>query len=87
MAEGSRIERVREREVRLAERGRGPVLVEGVPCEITLPQPTDCVRCWALGPDGRREAEIRPISMTDGKGSVLRLSPVYKTLWYEISIN
>ena len=84
---GSRVERVGESEVRLAERGTAPVLVEGVPCDITMPQPTDRVRCWALGPDGGREAEIRPEATTDGKGSVLRLGPAHKTLWYEISIN
>ena len=84
---GSRVERVGEREVRLAERGRGPVLVEGVPCDIALAQPPGRVRCWALGPDGGRVAEIRPLAAADGKGSVLRLGPAYRTLWYEISIN
>ena len=84
---GSRVERVGGSEVRLAERGTAPVLVEGVPCDITLPQPMGRVRCWALGPDGGREAEIRPEATTDGKGSVLRLGPAHKTLWYEISIN
>ena len=83
----SRVERTDAAAVRLVERGKGPVLVEGVPLDLTLPAGPSRVKCWALGPDGSRASQVAAQASPDGNGAILRLGPAYRTLWYEISID
>ena len=83
--EGAKIKRVSDKLVRLLDRGHAPVCAEGIPCELTIPAPPARVKCWALGPDGERTREIAP-ALAGGGCSAIRLSPDYRTLWYEVSI-
>lgn len=82
---GSKVERVSEKAVRLLERGQVPVLAEGIPCELTFPVPASRLNCHALGPDGSRKREIAPVPVTE-ETSRVRLSPDYRTLWYEVEL-
>lgn len=63
--------------------GQEPVLCEGIPFELVL-QPK-AIRAWALDVWGRRAKEV-PVIATPS-GSLLRLGPQYRTLWYEIAID
>jgi hypothetical protein len=62
--------------------GQGPVLCEGIPFDLVL-QPR-AIRAWALDERGRRAGEV-PVTVTPA-GSLLRLGPQYRTLWYEVAI-
>ena len=83
---GAKIERVSEKLVRLPARGHAPVVAEGIPCEIALPAPSARVKCWALAGDGSRAQEIVPEAVGDGRRARIRLSPAYRTLWYEVVV-
>ncbi len=62
--------------------GKGPSLVEGIPCEISLV--TDGPRkVWVLDGNGRRGKEI-PVKYSEGKTS-FTIGPEYQTAWYEVS--
>ena len=80
----SKVERVDDTGARLVSRGHAPVLAEGIPFVVTLSAQPERVKCWALAPDGSRKAEIFP-EAADGSRSTIRLSPTYKTLWYEVA--
>jgi len=83
---GSKVVRVSKTAVRLLDRGRAPVLAEGIPCEITLPVPAERLACYALAPDGSRRQEVKPAATADGTRAILKLTPAYRTLWYEVEI-
>ena len=82
----TKIERVSDKLVRLVDRGHAPVLAEGVPCEVMLPASPERVKCWALAGDGSRVKEIAPEVAGGGGRTRLRLSPSYRTLWYEVVV-
>ena len=84
--EGSKVERVSDKLVRLLDRGHAPVCAEGIPFAVTIPAPPVRVKCWVLGADGERKAEIAPSAASNGAASTLRFSPECKTLWYEIAV-
>ena len=85
--EGSKVERVSDRKVRLLDRGHAPVCAEGIPFAVTIPAPPAHVKCWALGPDGERKSEIPLDAASNCEASTLRFSPACKTLWYEIAVD
>ena len=84
---GSKVERVAPDQVRLVSRGCAPVLVEGVPLDVTFPALPGRVKCWGLAPDGSRKCEIAAEVAADGSGARLRLSQTCRTLWYEVEID
>ena len=84
---GSKVERVSATSVKLTDRGHAPVLAEGIPCRLTLPAAPGRVRCWALGPDGKRVTMMKSAPSADGAATTLDLSPDCRTLWYEVSID
>ena len=66
--------------------GTAPFLCEGIPLAITIKSiPPDRVKCFALDAEGNRGQEILPEQ--DARGSILKLGPEYRTLWYELIIN
>ena len=83
---GAKVERKSKTEVRLLDWGHAPVRAEGVPCEIVFPVPPSRLACYALAADGSRAKEIAPESVGDGSRARVRLSPVHRTLWYEVVI-
>ncbi|MDO4584288.1 MAG: carbohydrate binding domain-containing protein [Planctomycetia bacterium] len=62
--------------------GDAPVLCEGIPAEILIPQADRKRRFYALNAAGNRKTEI-PIEKRDSH-DVLRINPKYQTLWYEL---
>lgn len=58
--------------------GQAPVQIEAVEGQMTLPEGQ--WTCQALAPDGAPQQEV-PISYDSSRG-VLKLSPVYGTMWY-----
>ena len=85
--EGSKVERVSYKQVRLLDRGHAPVCAEGIPFGVTIPAPPASVKCRVLGPDGEPKAEIAPAAASNGAASTIHFSPECKTLWYEITVN
>ncbi len=83
---GARVERASKTAVRLLDWGRAPVLAEGVPCEVVFPAPPARVTCFALAGDGSRQRKVEPVAEGDGSRTRLRLSPAYRTLWYEVVV-
>ena len=65
--------------------GKGPVVCEGIPADITLTGLAGKVSCFALDPDGARMQEVKIKSDASGN-AILRLSPEYKTVWYELIV-
>lgn len=64
--------------------GTEPVLCEGVPAEVALPVPAPRVRLFALDEAGDRK---QTVAVEDHGGTaLLKLSPSFKTLWYEVEI-
>lgn len=62
--------------------GRGPTIIEGIPCQIQLV--TDGPRkIWALDGNGRR-GEVVPTKYEDGMVK-FSIGPQFKTAWYEIA--
>ena len=84
--DGAKVERTPEGDVRLLSRGHAPVMADGVGFDLTLPAPPEQVRCWALAPDGSRKAHVASAAAAAGSGSVLSLTPDFRTVWYEIEI-
>ena len=66
------------------EWGDGPVCVEGIPAEVTLPANPERLHCYALDPGGNRKEGL-PVEAA-GSGARIVLKPEYKTVWYEIDI-
>lgn len=83
---GSKVEQISPTAVRLLDRGHAPVLAEGIPCEITFPVAPGKLACYALSPDGSRRQELTPAAGADGTRAILKLTPAYRTLWYEVEI-
>lgn len=82
---GASLEELGDDRVTLRNRwGEEPVLCEGIPAELTLPVPASRVQCYALDPQGNRGKRIDVAGR--GEQAVVRLSPQYKTVWYEVDI-
>ncbi|MCE5348127.1 MAG: cellulase family glycosylhydrolase [Bacteroidales bacterium] len=79
------IESFNDDKIILSKWGEGPVYVEGVPAEVTLPADRDKTKCYSLDPSGNRMKEI-PVGKAKGGGSKIVLKPEYETIWYEIEI-
>ncbi len=65
--------------------GERPSLVEGVRGWVRLNVPATQVRAWALDEKGQRSLPV-PIEAMKLDGSLLKIGPEYRTLWYEIEI-
>jgi len=64
-----------------ADWGHGPVLAEGVPCDLVV-SGVPVKHAWALDPTGRK---ARPIEVKYENGhATLHLSPADETIWYEL---
>lgn len=81
---GMTIEHVSNNEIRLSDWGKGPICVEGIPAEITLPANSLRTKCYALDPFGARKKEIPVVSSEEG--IKIAIDPKYKTVWYEVEI-
>ena len=66
--------------------GTGPVLCEGIEAEISFAGLRDRVKCFALDPDGNRMQEV-PVTATSTGEAMLKISPDYKTVWYELIVD
>lgn len=64
--------------------GTAPVLCEGIDAEIFLNNLSGRVKCYALDPEGNRKTELE-IS-ENGSDAILKISPDYQTLWYELIV-
>jgi hypothetical protein len=73
-----------EVQLNLSDWGTGPVQVEGVSCEVTLPFAASQVEVFSLNNTGARKSSV-PVTNTSGSAK-FEISAVYQTLWYEISI-
>ncbi len=86
--EGAALEPVGVKSAALRDRlswGSGTVLVEGVSATVTLPSDPARTTCFALDPRGERAGEVPVTQAADG-GSVIAISPQYRTVWYEIVV-
>ncbi|MCL2745298.1 MAG: carbohydrate binding domain-containing protein, partial [Planctomycetaceae bacterium] len=64
--------------------GKPPVRCEGIPAVITWKNNVPLAwKCWSLDQSGERKKAI-PFEMS-GNECILKLSPTYKTIWYEIT--
>jgi hypothetical protein len=64
--------------------GKPPVCCEGIPAVIVWKNNKPLTwKCWSLDESGNRKKEI-PFEMSKND-CILKLSPTYKTVWYEIS--
>ena len=64
--------------------GHGPVLCEGIPATIALPSPANRTVCYALDTAGNRTTQLE-VGSRDGK-ALIRISPEFRTVWYEIEV-
>lgn len=62
--------------------GKGPVLCEGVPCQVTLKARKATL--WPLDAAGHRQSPIA--GQPSEAGVQFTIGPRYKTLWYEIAV-
>lgn len=65
--------------------GTGPVLCEGIDAKLVFAGLRDRVKCYALDSDGNRVMEV-PVTSTPAGEAVLEISPIYKTVWYEMIV-
>ncbi|MDR1958853.1 MAG: hypothetical protein LBQ54_07405 [Planctomycetaceae bacterium] len=65
--------------------GKGPILCEGIPAEITFPVDAERVTVFALNPSGNRAASV-PVKLHSEGKAVFSIGPEFKTVWYEINI-
>ena len=70
--------------ITLTDRGRAPMMVEGIPATLTLPADPARTTCYALDPHGDRKQPV-PVEKTGG-GSQVVIGPQYQTVWYEIEV-
>ena len=82
--DGERFEELPGKRRHILDWGHAPLLAEGVAFDLTLPVAAPRIRAWALGPDGRRRAEVR--AAPAGEAARLEFRPEYATLWYEVEI-
>jgi hypothetical protein len=66
-----------------ADWGHGPVLAEGVPCDLSVIGGFKNLHIWALDPKGKRKAQLTVLHDTNSFSA--RLSPSDGTIWYEIA--
>ena len=64
--------------------GKGGVVNEGVPLEVTLPVAATAVACWALDERGERKAQVA-VADAGGRAKVA-VGSEWKTVWYELEI-
>lgn len=83
---GMVIDQVSQPQISLHDWGTGPVCVEGVPAQVTLPADPAKTKCFALDPSGNRKTAV-PVAARDGGGTTIVLKPEYETVWYEIEIS
>lgn len=65
--------------------GNGPVMIETIPVEISLPVSADRVQAWILDTQGQRTASLK-ITEIDGQ-TVITISGTEGSLWYEIEVS
>ena len=65
--------------------GKGPVVCEGIPATLSIDGLAGHVRCFALDPSGNRK-QVIPVSADENGNACLELSPDYKTVWYEMTV-
>lgn len=65
--------------------GTAPVLCEGIEAELALSGLANQVQCFALDENGLRTQELR-VGANENGDAILRISPEFKTLWYELII-
>jgi hypothetical protein len=82
---GMALEAVSGTQVHSGKDWGGPMCVEGVPVQVTLPTAAGRVHCYALDPRGERKAEVPVVADGEGRSRV-DLGPQYQTVWYEIDI-
>ena len=63
--------------------GDGPTLVTAVDAIVTLPNPNENLRVFALDGKGRRTTRV-PVRC-EGERCEFHISAEHKTLWYEIA--
>jgi len=68
-----------------ASRGKAPILAEGVTATLEWSVPSSRLTCRGLGERGEVICEVPVAASADGR-AVFTISPVYQTVWYEISI-
>lgn len=71
--------------VTYADRGRAPVVNEGVAATLGWAVDPSRLSCWALGERGERKAKV-PVQTSEG-GAMLALSPDWRTVWYEVKVD
>jgi hypothetical protein len=71
--------------ITLTDRGRAPVLAEGIPATVTLHANPARTACFALDAHGDRKQAIPVAKTADGRTQIV-LKPDYQTVWYEIDI-
>lgn len=69
----------------IEDRGKAPVVAEGVPLSVTLDVDAARVKAWTLDGSGERVQPVKVTANNLGK-AVLSLGPAMKTLWYEVEI-
>ena len=72
--------------ISLTDWGKGPVVAEGIPAELTLKANADRVRCYALDGAGERKGEVPVQAGPEGAGAKIVIGPDYQTVWYEIIV-
>lgn len=65
--------------------GTSPVLCEGIEAELAFAGLGGKVRCYALDPDGNRMTEV-PVTANGSGEAILKISPAYRTVWYEMTV-
>ncbi len=65
--------------------GEAPSLVEVVPASIALAVDPSRVSAWALDELGGRDQEVT-VGADGDDGSLLRVGPPHRTLWYEVEL-
>ncbi|MCL2744242.1 MAG: carbohydrate binding domain-containing protein [Planctomycetaceae bacterium] len=60
--------------------GDAPILCEGIPVALTFNKAQGKVRCFPLDERGMRRSEMQV------SGKTVKLSPEYKTVWYEVVV-
>ncbi len=65
--------------------GKAPTVNEGIPATITMPSSAKATKCWALDEAGNRKGSVPVVATADGK-ALVAISPTYRTIWYEITV-
>jgi hypothetical protein len=82
---GARLQHLEGSRITLGNRwGESPVLCEGIPAKIVLPDSAERSTLYPLDAAGNRRQAIKPAAA--GDRSVIALKPEYQTLWYELEV-